>query len=104
MKKSDMICAFCDYYAAGKSPTKRKDVPAAGECRRNPPSVIQTEILEISAQPVFDDTVSMMAPLRHRVIQPVFPQVNRDFWCGDGRWSAEDGSHLFWGQWDHEDE
>lgn len=104
MKKSDMICASCDYYATSESTSKRRDVSAAGECRRKPPSVIQTEILEISSQPVFDDTVSMMAPLRHRVMQPVFPPVNRDFWCGEGRWSAEDGSRLFWGQWERDGE
>ena len=102
MKKSDMICASCDYYAPMEFPAKRGKAETAGECRRKPPSVIQTEILEISAEPVFDDTVSMRAPLRRTVMQPVFPQVNPDFWCGDGRWSTENGSHVFWGQWEPE--
>jgi len=104
MKKTEMICAYCDYYAPTEPLTKRKEAAVRGECRRRPPSVLQTEVLEISAEPVFDDTVSLRAPLRRTVVQPVFPPVTQDCWCGDGRWSVQGGGEVFWGQWESEEE
>jgi hypothetical protein len=104
MKKSEMICALCDYYVLIESLMKRKEAAIRGECRRRPPSVVQTEVLEVSSEPVFEDTVSLRAPLRRMVVQPVFPPVNPDCWCGDGRWSAQGGGQVFWGQWESDDE
>jgi hypothetical protein len=57
-------------------------------------------VVECDPVPVFDDTASFMkVPVSHDVLCPVYPLVNENFWCGDGRWTAY-GDRQFWGRRD----
>jgi hypothetical protein len=57
-------------------------------------------VVESDPVPVFDDTLTYMrVPVSYEALCPGFPLVNHDFWCGDGRWTAE-GDQYFWSQRD----
>ena len=105
MKKRDMRCPSCDYYVPGEQrELKGTDATMHGECRRRPPTVFQTEVMEIQHDSGIEESVFGLAPIRRVVTQPVFPVVNQNFWCGDGRWSGRDGTQYSWGQWEPEAE
>lgn len=104
MKKSDMRCVSCDYYEPGdQREFKGIDVTIHGECRRRPPTVFRTEVLETKHDTSLEDSVFGLAPIRRIVMQPVFPFVNQHFWCGDGRWTGPDGAQYLWGLWESEE-
>ena len=97
MKASDMTCEFCDFYEPWESDTPvlissgREDdyrgpwtIEINGSCRRFPPKMLP-----------YPQAGGMIPAY------PVFPVVNQNYWCGDGRWTdPASGERYYWGDWD----
>ncbi len=98
-----MRCANCDYFQPCEPKQNATEgVPVHGECRRRPPAMFSRRVVESDPVPVFDDTMSYIrVPVSYEVLSPAFPQVNNDFWCGDGRWT-KNGTRKLWGRRDGE--
>ena len=58
--------------------------------------MISSHVVESDPVPVFDDTVSFTrVPIAYEVLGPGYPLVNKDFWCGDGRWTVKGAKHYW---------